>query len=64
MHDLDRQQLEQHERRGLASPSQLGRPTPYPTANAGYQAPPPGHGGRPRSGRWIRHGRNIVLLGA
>ncbi|HEX5924401.1 MAG TPA: hypothetical protein VFY45_11260 [Baekduia sp.] len=67
MHDLDRQQLEQSERDGLAGLLELEQPESYAYeyGETGYEAPPAGsHGARPRSGRWIRRGANIVLLGA
>jgi hypothetical protein len=67
MHDLDRQQLEQYEREGLAGLPELEQPESYTDeyGETGYEAPPAGsYGGRRRSGRWIRRGADIVLLGA
>ena len=66
MHDLDRQQLEQYEREGLAGLPELGRPQSYADEHGqGRDVPPlPSYGPRPRSGRWIRQGADIVLLGA
>jgi len=66
MHDLDRQQLEQYEREGFAGLPELGRPESYADEHGeGNEAPPlRSYGARPRSGRWVRHGADIVLLGA
>lgn len=68
MHDLDRQQLEQYERAGLAGLPEREQPEPYAAegyGETGYEASGDGtYGARARSGRWIRRGADIVLLGA
>ena len=66
MHDLDRQQLEQHEREGLAGLPELAQPESYARVwRDGNEALPlRSYGAAPPKRPLVRHGADIVLLGA